>query len=67
MEDLDVLQMEMESLLNSVVIRSLNLQREIAGMTEKVSQSPLSRTCSIYCSQVLKSTFKIRFTAHLTR
>jgi len=35
MEDLDVLQMEMESLLNSVVMRSLNLQREIAGMTEK--------------------------------
>jgi len=38
MEDLDVLQMEMESLLNSVVMRSLNLQREIAGMTEKVSR-----------------------------
>jgi len=43
MEDLDVLQMEMETLLNSVVIRSLNLQREIAGMTEKTS-SPGKRS-----------------------
>lgn len=36
MDDLDVLQMELETLLNCVVLRSLNLQREIAGMTEKV-------------------------------
>jgi hypothetical protein len=39
MEDLDTLQMELESLLNAVVVRSLNLQREIAGMTEKPSKS----------------------------
>lgn len=37
MDDLDALQMELETLLNCVVLRSLNLQREIAGMTEKVS------------------------------
>lgn len=36
MDDLDSLQMELETLLNCVVLRSLNLQREIAGMTEKV-------------------------------
>ena len=36
MEDLEALQMEFETLLNAVVIRSTNLQREIAGMTEKV-------------------------------
>jgi len=36
MEDLETLQMELETLLNAVVIRSVNLQREIAGMTEKV-------------------------------
>lgn len=36
MDDLDTLQMELETLLNCVVLRSLNLQREIAGMTEKV-------------------------------
>ncbi|KZS11742.1 Transcriptional adapter 3 [Daphnia magna] len=35
MDDLDALQMELETLLNCVVLRSLNLQREIAGMTEK--------------------------------
>ncbi|XP_046438468.1 transcriptional adapter 3-B-like [Daphnia pulex] len=35
MDDLDTLQMELETLLNCVVLRSLNLQREIAGMTEK--------------------------------
>lgn len=39
MEDLDTLQMELESLLNAVVVRSLNLQREIAGMTDKPSKS----------------------------
>lgn len=37
MDDLDALQMELETLLNCVVLRSLNLQREIAGMTEKVA------------------------------
>lgn len=36
MEDLDTLQMELETLLNTVVIRSQSLQKEIAGMTEKV-------------------------------
>lgn len=36
MEDLETLQMELETLLNAVVIRSVNLQREIAEMTEKV-------------------------------
>lgn len=37
MEELDSLQMELETLLNSVVLRSLELQKEVAGMTEKVS------------------------------
>lgn len=37
MDELDTLQMELETLLNAVVIRSQNLQREIAGMTEKPS------------------------------
>ena len=36
MEELDSLQMELEMLLNSVVLRSLELQKEVAGMTEKV-------------------------------
>lgn len=37
MEELDTLQMELETLLNSVVLRSLELQKEVAGMTEKVN------------------------------
>lgn len=35
-EELDSLQMELEMLLNSVVLRSLELQKEVASMTEKV-------------------------------
>ena len=42
MDDLDTLQMELETLLNCVVLRSLNLQREIAGMTEKVVRKAIS-------------------------
>ena len=42
MDDLDTLQMELETLLNCVVLRSLNLQREIAGMTEKVVRIAIS-------------------------
>ena len=42
MDDLDTLQMELETLLNCVVLRSLNLQRETAGMTEKVVRKAIS-------------------------
>ena len=38
MEDLDTLQMELELLLNSVVLRGLNLQRDGAAMDEKPSK-----------------------------
>jgi len=38
MEDLDTLQMELELLLNSVVLRGLNLQRDGAAMAEKPSK-----------------------------
>ena len=43
MEDLDALQNELETMLNAVVLRSINLQKEIAGMTEKPS-SPGKRS-----------------------
>ena len=50
MDDLDTLQMELETLLNCVVLRSLNLQREIAGMTEKVLiKDPIHLTYITYC------------------
>jgi hypothetical protein len=49
MDDLDTLQMELETLLNCVVLRSLNLQREIAGMTEKVFIKVFFHLVSIIC------------------
>ena len=51
MDDLDTLQMELETLLNCVVLRSLNLQREIAGMTEKVFIEEFIHFMSINCCE----------------
>lgn len=47
MDDLDTLQMELETLLNSVVLRSQNLQREIAEMNEKVNLQTFSHLIPI--------------------
>jgi hypothetical protein len=62
MDDLDTLQMELETLLNCVVLRSLNLQREIAGMTEKVFIKVFFHLVSIIC---LLTTLLCFFSLHL--